>query len=73
MTQTITLNNIDEKGPFIELVNYVKLVKNLGTGGQAKLLIKEGTVLVNGIAETRVKRKIREGDRITVDGKQYKA
>lgn len=51
----------------IELDSYLKLKGLVGTGGQAKLLIQAGRVRVNGQVETRRKRKLREGDVVTLD------
>lgn len=39
-----------------------------GTGGQAKWLIQDGAVKVNGEVETRRGRKLRAGDRVELDG-----
>lgn len=38
------------------------------TGGQAKQLIQNGNVLVNGEVETRRRRKLREGDEVDLGG-----
>ncbi|MCL6429916.1 MAG: RNA-binding S4 domain-containing protein [Anaerolineae bacterium] len=51
----------------IELDSFLKLKGLVGTGGQAKVLIQAGQVRVNGQVETRRKRKLREGDVVTVD------
>lgn len=52
----------------INLVQLLKLANVLATGGQAKLLITEGKVLVNGEIETRVRKKLQPGDLVEVDG-----
>ena len=38
-----------------------------GTGGQAKVLIRDGRVRVNGEVETKPGRKLRAGDRFSDD------
>ena len=38
------------------------------TGGQAKLLVREGQVIVNGAAVTQPGRKLRAGDRFGIAG-----
>ena len=38
----------------------------VGSGGEAKVLIQAGEVLVNGEVETRRGRKLREGDVVEV-------
>ena len=39
-----------------------------GTGGEAKILIQEGMVAVNGEVETRRGRKLSSGDVVEVEG-----
>lgn len=41
------------------------------TGGQAKVLIQAGEVRVNGIVETRRKRRLHAGDEIDVHGETF--
>ena len=50
----------------IKLDQFLKLVGVAATGGQAKLMIQGGDVLVNGMLETRRGRKLVSGDRVTV-------
>ncbi len=52
----------------IKLDSFLKLVGVAPTGGQAKLMIQNGDVLVNGMIETRRGRKLVSGDRVTVGG-----
>lgn len=47
---------------FIKLDNLLKLAGMCETGGQAKLLIQGGQVLVNGEVCTMRGKKMREGD-----------
>ena len=42
-----------------------------GSGGQAKLLIQDGVIFVNGEQETRRRRKLANGDVIHFDGNDY--
>lgn len=54
---------------FIKLDSLLKLAGLAGTGGEAKLLVQEGWVLVNGeVCEMRGK-KLRGGDTVTLDGR----
>lgn len=46
----------------------MKLEGWVGTGGQAKLVIQGGEVLVNGVIETRRKKKLKAGDKVTFNG-----
>lgn len=55
----------------VELNTFVKLKNLATTGGQAKVLIRSGAVLVNGTVETRNKRKLLAGDKVSVAGKVF--
>ena len=46
----------------IRLDDFMKMTGLVATGGQAKLLIQAGEVLVNGEMETRRRRKLQPGD-----------
>ena len=46
----------------IRLDQFLKAKGLVGTGGQAKVLIQAGEVLVNGEIETRRRRKLDPGD-----------
>ena len=51
----------------IKLDQFLKLVGVASTGGQAKMMIFDGAVKVNGVLETRRGRKLVSGDRVTVE------
>jgi ribosome-associated protein len=55
----------------LRLDQFLKLCGVAGTGGQAKLLIQGGKVLVNGELETRRRRKLEGGDVVQFDGNNY--
>ncbi len=57
---------------YIELNKLLKLVKWVGTGGHAKIVIQEGEVLRNGTPELRVRAKLKPGDVIEFEGKTVK-
>jgi ribosome-associated protein len=48
---------------FITLAHALKAVGLANTGGQAKMIVRDGGVMVNGLPETRPGRKLRAGDR----------
>jgi len=48
----------------VELYKILKFEGMVGSGGEAKQLISEGYVLVNGKVETRKRKKIVAGDTI---------
>jgi ribosome-associated protein len=60
------------RGDYITLAQAVKAVGVADSGGQAKFLVREGTVTVNGIAVTQPGRKLRAGDRFgTAEGGEW--
>ena len=59
-------------GPYIELYKILKLENLAASGGEAKYLISEGLVLVNGQVETRKRRKTVAGDIVEYNGQQIK-
>lgn len=56
----------------IKLDQFLKFVGVAPTGGQAKLMINDGNVQVNGTVETRRGRKLDSEDQVTVAGKTFK-
>lgn len=50
----------------IQLDQFLKWVNAVETGGQAKHLIKQGFVSVNGKVELRRSRKLKEGDEVSI-------
>ncbi len=56
---------------YIKLDSFLKAVNLVGSGGEAKTLIAEGMVLVNGAQEMRRGRKLRPGDRVEAAGQSF--
>jgi len=56
---------------YIKLDSFLKLVNEAGSGGEAKILIAEGLVSVNGEPESRRGRKLRPGDTVGIEGRLY--
>lgn len=56
----------------IKLDQYLKFVGVAATGGEAKLLIQNGNVKVNGEIETRRGRKLITGDAVIIQGTTYR-
>ena len=54
---------------FIELKNLLKVTALVATGGEAKIVISENEVKVDGAVETRKGCKIRAGQKVTFKGK----
>ena len=53
---------------YIKLQDLMKLADLVSTGGEAKLLIQDGEVLVNGEVCTMRGKKIRPGDVVVFNG-----
>jgi ribosome-associated protein len=53
---------------YIALDKLLKLMRVVGSGGEAHAVIHEGMVLVNGVAETQKRKKMRVGDKAEFDG-----
>ncbi len=56
---------IREGEDFIELISLLKYLGIAATGGQAKLMVENNTVMVDGVIETRKRRKVRSGMIVT--------
>ncbi|KAF0164488.1 MAG: hypothetical protein FD157_2095 [Rhodocyclaceae bacterium] len=54
------------QGEFIELNVLLKLLALAPSGGAAKALIAAGEVAVDGITETRIRRKLRPGQMVRI-------
>jgi ribosome-associated protein len=57
--------------PYIKLDSFLKAVNAVSSGGEAKILITDGKVQVNGEVELRRGRKLYPGDRVEVGRKAY--
>ena len=56
---------------FIKLQDLLKLANLVGTGGEAKIVIQNGDVSVNGEVCTQRGKKIRPGDDVEAEGLHY--
>lgn len=63
MMEKITINT-----EFIKLQDLLKFASLVSTGGEAKIMIQEGEVLVNGEVCTMRGKKIRPGDVVEYAG-----
>ena len=64
MTITITTE-------YIKLQDLLKFAAIASTGGEAKIMVQEGLVTVNGEVCTQRGRKIRPGDDVCANGAHY--
>jgi len=56
---------------YIKLDSFLKAVNVVGSGGEAKIIIAEGQVRVNGETELRRGRKLYPGDRVALCGHEF--
>ena len=47
---------------FVELDNMLKVLELVGNGAEAKQRIQAGLIKVNGVVESRIRRKLYPGD-----------
>lgn len=59
-------------GEFIKLNQWLKKEDLAATGGEAKFLIEEGRVQVNGQVASEIRKKLYDGDVVNVDGESYR-
>ncbi len=57
---------------YIELYKILKIENMAASGGEAKFLISEGLVRVNGQVDTRKRRKTRPGDVVEYNGEEIR-
>ena len=65
------MQRIEITSDFIKLDSLLKVANIVGSGGEAKLLIADGEVCVNGETELRRGRKLYPGDRVAVGEYQF--
>ena len=63
-------NRIKITTEFIKLDALLKFASMVGSGGEAKALIQDGMVKVNGEVCTMRGKKIRPGDKVSLDGQE---
>ena len=70
MPKAENMERIDITTEFIRLDALLKFAALAATGGEAKLLIQEGLVTVNGEVCTMRGKKIRPGDKVAFEGRE---
>ena len=65
------MKNLSQRA-YIKLDQFLKLQGITQTGGEAKIILREGQVEVNGKEEIRRGRKLVTGDRVAVAGKTHR-
>jgi ribosome-associated protein len=54
---------------YIELIKMLKLLRIASSGGEAKMMVEDGEVKLNGNPESRKRAKLRPGDVVQIFGK----
>jgi ribosome-associated protein len=52
------------QGEYIELIKLLKALNLVSSGGEAKLVVEDGLIQVNGEVEMRKRKKLRPGDQV---------
>lgn len=65
------MQNIEITAEPIALYQILKLEALVSSGGEAKVAIDDGRVLVNGEIETRRRKKIMSGDIVEFEGERF--
>ena len=66
------MRDVQIRGDMIRLGQLLKLADVVGDGGEAKALLADGGVTVNGEPEGRRGRQLHPGDVVAVDGEQLR-
>lgn len=66
MTFTIT------KGEYIELIQLLKALSLASSGAEAKMMVEDGCVKLNGVVESRKRAKVRSGDLVQFEDIEIK-
>lgn len=65
------MKKIKIKDEYITLGQFLKFTGCVSSGIDAKMVIKDGLVLVNDEVELRRGKKLRAGDQINFDGEEF--
>jgi len=63
-TKIFNLNELD----YIQLNKLLKLLRLVNSGGEANMFIDQGKIYVNGVVETRRRKKLRKDDAVSFSG-----
>lgn len=66
------MDNIEINTEYIKLDQFLKWAGIAQSGAEAKMLIEELRVNVNGMVETKRGKKIRKNDIVEVNGKKHR-
>ena len=66
------MTNIEVKPPFIKLDQFLKFANAIYSGGEAKVVIADGLVSVNGEVCTMRGKKLYDGYVVSFEGEDFK-
>ncbi len=72
MNENKSVQTFELTEDYIELIKLIKFMGLSETGGQAKLLVENGMVKVDGEIESRKRRKVRKGMTVMVGDETIK-
>ena len=55
---------------YIEMNKILKIFNLVGSGGEAKMRIRDGEAIFNGEVEWQVRKKLRAGDKVSFAGEE---
>jgi ribosome-associated protein len=68
----VPMRDVQIRDDMIRLGQFLKLAGVMETGGEAKLRVADGEVLVNGEVEVRRGRQLHRGDVVEVEGERVR-
>lgn len=71
-TKGTNMEEVKIKDEFIKLGQALKLAGLVESGVEAKIVVQDGQVLVNGKVETQRGKKLVDGDEVTFEGQSFK-
>ncbi len=66
------MTEINVRPPFIKLDQFLKFANVIYSGGEAKTVVQEGLVQVNGEVCTMRGKKLYDGDVVSFEGEEFK-
>lgn len=68
----MAIREIEIRSEPVELYKLLKFEGLVGSGGEAKLVISDGLVRLNGAVETRKRKKLIAGDTVEFGGEKFR-
>ncbi|NND77086.1 MAG: RNA-binding S4 domain-containing protein [Flavobacteriales bacterium] len=66
------MDTFEIEGEYIQLIQLLKATGLCSSGGEAKMIVDEGMVIVNGEVELQRRKKIRPGDEVELEGQKVR-